>query len=180
MNKGFVFATGLALAAACGAVEVPQIRYTSDAPFDAEGNRVESVWKNADTCVRFVEVVTMDVALDQSEAQLLFDDRNLYASLTGFFDPKLDHGSREKPLFSGNNFEFFFKLGDSPSIQVAVDEFGRLYVAKDNLDVQDSGVKASATRGKGRWCAPTGAPRRATCPAIRSRRSARRCLRAPI
>ena len=33
------------------------------------------------------------------------------------------------------------------------DEFGRLYVAKDNLDIEDSGVKASAKSGKGRWTA---------------------------
>ena len=41
---------------------VPAIRYTAEAPFDAEGKRIESVWKNADTCVRFVEIVLSSTA----------------------------------------------------------------------------------------------------------------------
>ena len=41
---------------------VPAIRYTAEAPFDAEGKRIESVWKNADTCVRFVEIVPSSTA----------------------------------------------------------------------------------------------------------------------
>ncbi len=36
---------------------LPAFCYTAEAPFDAEGKRIESVWKNADTCVRFVEIV---------------------------------------------------------------------------------------------------------------------------
>ena len=76
----------LSLAVVCSVLSaaIPEIRYTTAAPFDAEGKRVESVWKKADTCVRFVTVKTMDVAIDQSEAQLLFDDKNLYVSMTGF------------------------------------------------------------------------------------------------
>ena len=87
----------LSLAVVCSVLSaaIPEIRYTAAAPF---GNRVESAWKKADTCVRFVTVKTMDVAIDQSEAQLLFDDKNLYASMTGFFDPKFARGDRKNSM----------------------------------------------------------------------------------
>ncbi len=144
-------------AAFCPALfaDVPQIRYTSAAPFDAEGRRVESVWSKADTCIRFVEVNTMDVALDQSEAQLLFDDSNLYASLVGFYDAKMEKGDPTKGRSSSNNFELFVKIGDGASFHAIVDEFGRTYFAKDKNELNDCGAKANVEKGKapdGRGC----------------------------
>ena len=144
----FAAAAGLALSAA-----VPEIRYTSVAPFDAEGRRVESEWKKADTCVRFVEVVTSDVALDQSEAQLLFDDKNIYASLTGFCDPKSRRGNADMDLFAGNNFELMVKPEGCAEFHACVGEFGHLYLAMDKSEAKIPGVSAKVEKGKGRWTA---------------------------
>ena len=137
-------------AACCSALfaDVPQIRYTSAAPFDADGKRVEEVWKKADTCIRFVEVNTMDVALDQSEAQLLFDDSNIYASLVGFYDAKIEKGDRTKIRSASNNFELLVKIGAGASFHAIADEFGRTYFAKDKNELNDSGATAKVEKGK--------------------------------
>ena len=142
------------LCAAFAFADVPNIRFTAEAPFDADGRRVESVWKGADTCVRFVKVVTMDAAIDQSEAQLLFDDRNLYVSLTGFFNPKYARGlGKDKSQGAVNNFEFLIRPDGMGEVHVIVDEFARLYVARNKSQVHDSGVVARIDKGKGRWTA---------------------------
>ncbi|MBQ2631989.1 MAG: hypothetical protein IJG13_20120, partial [Kiritimatiellae bacterium] len=70
MKTSAILVLAVSMASFTVSSAVPEIRYTTAAPFDAEGKRVESVWKKADTCVRFVTVKTMDVAIDQSEAQL--------------------------------------------------------------------------------------------------------------
>ena len=133
--------------------DIPEIRFTAEAPFDAGGKRVESSWKRADTCVRFVTVEKSDVATDPSEARFLFDDANLYATLTGFFDAKFERGSREKSMGAGNNFELLVKPEGGATFHVIVDEFGRTYFAKDKSEVRDSGAAVSIEKGKGRWTA---------------------------
>ena len=145
----------LSLAVVCSVLSaaIPEIRYTTAAPFDAEGKRVESVWKKADTCVRFVTVKTMDVAIDQSEAQLLFDDKNLYVSMTGFFDPRYECSDRKNSMGSSNNFELLVKPEGGSIFHVIVDEFGRTYFAKDKSEVRDSGASVRIEKGKGRWTA---------------------------
>ena len=127
---------------------VPAIRHTDAAPFDAAGKRVESVWKKADTCIRFVEVNTMDVALDQSEAQFLFDDKNIYASLTGFYSAKIEKGDRSKTIGGVNNFELLVKIGDGSSFHAIVDEFGRTLFEKDKSEVRDTGAVVNVEKGK--------------------------------
>ena len=146
----------MSLAVVCAAfvhADIPQIRFTSAVPFDAEGKRVESVWKTADTCIRFVTAKTMDVAIDQSEAQILFDDTNLYASLTGFFNPEFERGDRKNSMGNSNNFEFMVKPEGGSIFHVIVDEFGRTYFAKDKNVTGDLGASAKVVKGKGRWTA---------------------------
>ena len=65
MKMKTMLAFFLAAATTALSAAVPEIRYTTAAPFDAGGKRIESAWKKADTCVRFVTVKTMDVAIDQ-------------------------------------------------------------------------------------------------------------------
>ena len=137
-----------AMVAATLSAEVPQIRYTDDAPFDSAGKRVESVWKKADTCIRFVEVNTMDVAIDQSEAQFLFDGKNIYASLTGFYSAKIEKGDRSKTIGNVNNFELLVKIGDGSSFHAMVDEFGRTFFEKDKSEVRDTGAVVNVEKGK--------------------------------
>ena len=141
-------AASLALSAA-----VPEIRYTSAAPFDAGGKRVESAWKKADTCVRFIEVRTMNVALDQSEAQLLFDDKNLYVSMTGFFDPKFVRGDRKNGISRCNNFEFLVKPEGGFEFHAIVDDFGRTYIAVNKGETKTSGASVAVDKGEKRWTA---------------------------
>ena len=92
----------------CSLADVPMIRFASGAPYK-DGKCVEAVWTKADVCTRFVEVIKNDVALDQSEARILFDERNLYVALKGSFDPQYDRGDAKKGMGSVNNFEFLLK-----------------------------------------------------------------------
>ena len=148
-----VAAASLALSAA-----IPEIRHTSVAPFDGAGRRVAAAWSKADTCIRFVEVIKMDVALDQSEARLLFDDRNLYVSMTGFFDPKYARGDSSKPIFGSNNFEFKFKPEGGAEFHAVVDEFGRTYFAVNRGETTTSGASASVEKGERSWTANLSIP----------------------
>ena len=136
----------------CSLADVPMIRFASGTPFK-NGKCVEAVWAKADVCTRFVEVNKNDVALDQSEARILFDERNLYVAVKGLFDPQYDRGNVKKSIGSVNNFEFFLKPPAGEYLHVIVDEFGRLYVGKDKTEARDAGVMASVAKGKGFWTA---------------------------
>ena len=136
----------------CSLADVPMIRFASGMPFK-NGKCVEAVWAKADVCTRFVEVNKNDVALDQSEARILFDERNLYVAVKGLFDPQYDRGNVKKSIGSVNNFEFFLKPPAGEYLHVIVDEFGRLYVGKDKTEARDAGVMASVAKGKGFWTA---------------------------
>ena len=136
----------------CSQADVPMIRFASEAPFK-DGKCVEAVWSKADVCGRFVEVNKNDVALDQSEARILFDERNLYVALKGGFDPQYDRGDVKKGMSSVNNFEFLLKPPADEYLHVIVDEFGRLYVAKGKTEARDAGVTANVAKGKNFWTA---------------------------
>ena len=148
-----VFVLFAALWGAACAGEVASIRYCASAPFDAKGNRVETQWKTADSCVRFVTVRTSDVAVDQSEAQLLFDEKNLYVSLKGYYDSKYEFGDVAKSIGAGNNFDFQIKIGDGAIFQVIVDEFARAKFSKNRVQVLDGGAKVAVEKKKGCWTA---------------------------
>ena len=135
----------LGMAAGVALAEPPQIRFTAEAPF-ADGKCVEKVWTRADACVRFVEVNTSNVALDPTEAKLLFDERNLYVSITGWNDAQYDFGRIEKGMGSVNNFEFFIKPAED-YVHVIVDEFGRLYVGKGKNESRGHGVAVTVEKG---------------------------------
>ena len=90
------------------AVDGPvKIRKVSTAPF-LDGQRVESVWEKADTLCGFVVPGTMDAAIDDADVQFLYDDKNVYVSLKGYF--KKGHARRpvDRRLFRDNCFEVFF------------------------------------------------------------------------
>ena len=129
--------------------EIPQIRFTVEAPF-RDGNRVESVWTKADVCTRFLEVIRNEVALDQSEVRILFDARNLYVTMKGFFDPACERGRPD--LSESNAFEFFIRPeGCADHLQVVASEFSELYVARTGAQIRDHGVTQTVERGKGFW-----------------------------
>ena len=153
MKTKFLLSSIASFALLTIASSASEIRFTADVPFGDDGRRIETVWKKADTCVRFVTVNTADVALYQSEAQLLFDDRNVYVSLTGFFDKEFECSDRNKPLDESNNFEFMIKPEGGSEIHVIVDEFARRYVARDRAEVQDAGVVVHVDKGDGCWTA---------------------------
>ena len=131
---------------------VPEIRYTAERPFAADGGRIEAVWKKADVCTRFLEVIKNDVAVDQTEARLLFDDENLYVTMKGWFDPAYDRG---RPGSSEeNNFEVFVRpVGESSYLQVIAKEFGDVEVLRSGSEVKAHKVTLKTERAKGCWTA---------------------------
>ena len=144
----------LALSAACTADAEPvAIRHTEKAPF-ADGKRVEAVWKAADTMTRFVTCRSLDVALDQSEVQALFDAKNLYVSAKGFFDPKQLNDDRTLSLFGGDNFEIFVQAeGMATYRQVCAGVKEQVYAGVGRSEAKSSGVTCRVQRGNGFWIA---------------------------
>jgi len=157
-NRARALARGLVMglaawAATTGAFgDVPMIRHVAEAPFK-NGKPDAAAWAKADVCTRFIEVVKNDVARNQSEARLVYDDKNLYVSLKGLFDAKYDRGDKKNGMSSVNNFEFFIKPAASEYLQIMVDEFGRFYVGKGKPELLDSGVSVATARGKDYWTA---------------------------
>ena len=162
VKKGaFIWTRVVALALTVGATalevlgEVPTIRFTDTVPF-RDGKVVESAWSQADVCTRFLEVIKNDVARNQAEARILFDDRNLYVSLKGFFDEKYERADKQKGIVS--KFEFFLKPQSSDYIHVIADEFGGLYVAKGKTERRNSGVTLAVEKTKTSWTANVTVP----------------------
>ena len=91
--------------------ELPEIRKTPSAPFNAQGVDANGVMgKYADRLGGFVNPVKHGVELCPSTAQMLYDDNNLYISLRGDFRPEFrSDRSVKREMFSDNNFEIFLK-----------------------------------------------------------------------
>ena len=147
----------VAFAAACGSLSAAgatvAIRHTDAAPFK-DGKRVEPVWAKADTMTRFVTCRSLDVALDQSEVQALFDEKNLYVSAKGRFDPKQLNDDASLGLFAGDNFELFVKTqGAAAYRQVCAGVKEQLYTGIGRVEAKDSGVTCRVQRGNGVWVA---------------------------
>ena len=139
-----VLAAALVLPAAQGAPVA--IRYTDSAPFK-DGKRVEAAWAKADTMTRFVTCRSLDVALDQSEVQALFDEKNLYVSAKGRFDPKQRNDDASLGLFGGDNFELFVKTeGASAYRQVCAGVKEQVYTGIGRVEAKDSGVTCRVQR----------------------------------
>ena len=134
------------------APEMPVIRYASGAPF-ADGKRVEPVWKAADVLSRFSVVRTFALAVDRSEAQLLFDERNLYVSMRGFFDPKELNEPAGATIGNRNNFEFFIQMDTSVHryLHVTGDDFGRTRVDITKAALPCKEVLCSVERHPDNW-----------------------------
>ncbi len=146
-----VLAAACALTAASAAPVA--IRHTDVAPF-MDGVRVESAWAKADTMVRFVTCRSLDVALDQSEVQALFDEKNLYVSAKGRFDPDQLNDDATLGLFNGDNFELFVKTeGAATYRQVCAGAREQVYAGIGRAEAKDSGVTCRVQRGKGVWIA---------------------------
>lgn len=128
-------------AAACSAASV---RFTADRPFDADGKRVESAWKAADRMVRFTTPASFNVAVDQSEVQVLFDDENIYLSAKGWYDADAVRLTDE--LKRKNLFEFFVQADTAKEryVQVRVRQNGE----SDSYEF-DQGVKRKHERSTG-------------------------------
>ena len=151
--KKQIFAVALAvLSLGAFAENIPFVRYTAEKPFDGKGKCIEKVWKSADVCTRFLEVLKNEVAIDQTEARLLFDDVNLYVTLNGKFDPAFDRGKSGSS--ESNNFEVFIRPdGESSFLQVIAEEFGKLSVYRSGSEVERHDISLSVERGKGFWVA---------------------------
>ena len=111
----------------------PVVRFSSDASFNG-----------ADTMIRFTTPVTFDVAVDQSEVQAVFDEKNLYLSARGWYDGKTVRLTDE--LKRKNLFEFFVQadVADPRYVQVRVRENGEF----DSYEF-DQGVKRKCERETG-------------------------------
>ena len=105
-----------------------RIRKTELRPF-ADGRRIEDVWRRADVFGGFVVPEKLDVALDRSEVQMLYDEAKLYVSCKGFFDKKYANRPVDARLFRDNNFELFFACakGAARYRQFAFSEGGLTY-----------------------------------------------------
>ncbi len=92
---------------ACGVMASPEIRFTAESPL-SEGIIQTDVWKKADVLSGFAIPGKFSVETSRTECSLLFDDRNLYLFMKGFFIPSAQSADKkENELFSDNHFEFF-------------------------------------------------------------------------
>ena len=157
--RTIMLAAGAFLAAAIlsAAEIVPQIRKTDRKPFYGNGKRNEEVWwQKTDALTGFVQPQKASVEPFWSEAQLLFDDSNLYASFCGRFDPVLKADRNVKRgLFSDNHFELFIQPDPASGTyyQIAVSEAGLLYTAIGRAKTDLPGIKHKVYTGKDRWFA---------------------------
>ena len=112
---------------------MPVVRFSSDASF-----------AGADTMIRFTTPVTYDIAVDQSEVQAVFDEKNLYLSARGWYDGKAVRLTDE--LKRKNLFEFFIQAdATNPRyVQVRVRENGESVCYEF-----DQGVKRKCERKTG-------------------------------
>ncbi|MDD4019559.1 MAG: hypothetical protein PHV28_16640 [Kiritimatiellae bacterium] len=136
----------------------PIVRYTGAEPFK-DGKRVEAVWKNADRMTRFTTAATFDIAIDQSEAQALFDEKNIYISLKGFYDPRALDGADMAAVKKRNRFECFIQPDPAKPhfVQVMIAGNGDLYCGEFIEGVKrkceyPTGVRYSIEEGKLFWC----------------------------
>ena len=155
MKKNLAFAVLFLFAAVLPGTEtLPRFRFTKSAPF-ANGKIISAKWKNTDTLHGFVEARGIySIASAQTTVQGLFDEKNLYLTIRGSFDPRFRNERKDKGLFSSNNFEIFFQPQEGGHyIQLAVDDKGRLYTAYGREETKFSGTKTSVTKGKNFWIA---------------------------
>lgn len=135
------------------------VRKTHSRPF-ADGRRIEEAWKRADILGGFVVPEKLDIAIDATQVQLLYDDAKLYVSFKGFFDKKYFHRPVDARLFKDNNFEFFVAGAKDSSRyrQFAFSEGGLVYVgefsdgAKRELGKSPS-LAFNIEKGEGFWIA---------------------------
>jgi hypothetical protein len=136
-----------------GAEVLPQIRFTEQNPF-ANGKRVEKVWRKADVMTRFISSAGLDAVSDQSEVSALYDAKNLYLSVRGFYQPKQFNSYPDKSLFANNNFEIFLRMDPSGKyVQIAVDDLGRVYTAFGRAETKLPGLKVKIQKGPNFWTA---------------------------
>ena len=117
------------LQAATDESSVPvRVRKVAESPF-VGGRRVERLWSRADTLSGFIVPGRLDVAIDRTEAQLLYDESFLYVSLKGFFKKGCANRPSDTRLFRDSNFELFVsgsKTADGFR-QFAVSQGGLVY-----------------------------------------------------
>ena len=163
--KSLIAIAAATFAAAASAV-VPEIRWTGDVPF-RDGARVESAWSRADVMTDFTTAESFDAAIDRSEAQALFDAKNLYVSLKGFFDPKALEGAGLAEARRRNRFEVFVQpdVAKPYFVQVMASQDGSLYCGEFVEGIKrkcehDTGVALSVSDGKDFWVANLAIPLR--------------------
>ena len=143
-NKIFLF---LCLLAACATLSAqslpPEIRKTTDNPFDAKGRAVESVWKHADILTGFYQYGTNRRAIYQTRARLLFDAEYLYCNIESQFEPAFEFVPKQKVgPFSRTGIELFFQP-DRKNVnyfQIAVAPNTDSYTAEGNTPVPMKGL----------------------------------------
>lgn len=150
--RAVAVAFAAALQSVIGFADVPEIRYTEVPPFK-DGRVVESVWARADVCTRFLEVIKNDVARNQTEVRMLFDEHNIYVTFKGFFDPQFDRGNPRDGMSKVNNFELFIKIPSLEYVHVMMSEFGGVYVGRGKTQLRDSGVTVTTEKDNGYWTA---------------------------
>jgi len=144
--------------------QTPSIKLASSAPF-ADGKAVDSVWATADVLTGFITPESLDVALDQTEARFLYDDKFLYASVICHFDAKYEQRLTDARLFRDNNIQLFFSLDKAQGDfrQFAFSEGGLVYVGefKDGGKLEmprPDGMQFTVEHRPGCWLANVAIP----------------------
>ena len=122
----------------------PEIRKTTDKPFDAKGRPVASVWENADILTGFNAYITNQRAIYQTRARLLFDAEYLYCNIQSRFEPAFEFVPKQKvDPFSRTGIELFFQPDrNSPDYyQIAVAPGTHPYTAEGNTQVSMKGLE---------------------------------------
>ena len=129
----------------CNDAKPVRVRKVAEVPFTG-GRRVERLWSRADTLSDFVVPGSLDVAIDRTEAQLLYDDSFLYVSLKGFFNKGCANRPSDTRLFRDSNFELFISESKTAGNfrQFAVSQGGLVYCG-----VFSDGAKSELPRPEG-------------------------------
>ncbi len=139
---------------------VPEIRYSSGTPV-IEGKENEAAWKNADVLTGFTEPKSLNIARDQSEVRVLFDDKNIYFNLKALESSKDPvECKKDVNVFAADNFEIFIQPDVDSAVyyQIAVSPCGNTYAARNRSTAWTPEIKVKTDIGKGFWSANLSIP----------------------
>jgi len=110
---------------------IPTIRYVSAAPV-MDGKLNDSAWEKADILTGFTVPGDMNIARDQSEARIVFDEKRIYIGLKAYESTTNLMVYKGKNVFDSESFEIFIQPdpGKDTYYQVAVSVGGDIYTGE--------------------------------------------------